>query len=125
MSAADDLAANRKAQKDLVQQHRVIGEKFNTFAAPHRRACDEKLRRDKFPPFVAIERAREKAGKAQAEVIARLRDLEAEHPKLLERLDAEHAGGTSEKVTVDVDIELDEPADSVEERGEDIPELDL
>lgn len=125
MSAADDLAANRKAQKDLVEQHRVIGEKFNTFAAPHRRACDEKLRREKFGPFVTIERAREKASKAQAEVAAKLRDLEVEHRALLERFDAEHVPPTSEKVTIDVNLELDEPSDDEPEPAEDLPELEL
>ena len=125
MSAADDLAANRKAQKTLVEQHRIIGEKFNTFAAPHRRACDEKLRRESFGPFVAIERAREKAGKAQADVIAKLRDLEVEHRALLDRFDAEHVGGTSDKVTVDVNLELDEPSDDAPEPAEDFPELEL
>lgn len=125
MSAADDLAANRKAQKTLVEQHRIIGEKFNTFAAPHRRACDEKLRREKFGPFVTIERAREKAGKAQAEVVAKLRDLEVEHRALLDRFDTEHVGGTSDKVTVDVNLELDEPSDSTQATDADLPELVL
>ena len=125
MSAADDLAANRKAQRDLVQQHRALGEKFNTFAAPHRRACDEKLRREGFPPFVAIERAREKVGKAQAEVVAKLRDLEVEQRALLERFDAEHVSEAGEKVEVEVDLNLDEPSDSTLATATDIPELEL
>lgn len=125
MSVADDLAANRKAQKNLVEQHRVIGEKFNAFAAPHRRACDEKLRREKFGPFVAIERAREKVNKALADVIAQLRDLEVEHRALLERFDAEYVGGVGDKVTVDVDLKLDEPSDDAPEPSEDLPELEL
>lgn len=125
MSAADDLAANRKAQRDLAQQYQALGKKFNQFAAPHRKACDEKLRREQFPPFVAIERAREKVTKAQAEVAAKLRDLEVEQRALLERFDAEHVSEAGKKVEVEVDLNLDEPSDSTQVTATDIPELEL
>lgn len=125
MSAAEDLAANRRAQRDLVRQHQALGEKFNTFAAPHRRACDEKLRREGFPPFVAIERAREKVGKAQSELASKLRDLEVAQRALLEQLDAEHADKANVDQKVEVEVDLEDLSKPGRTQAEDIPEIDL
>lgn len=116
MNAIEKLAENRRRQQALVQRHQEIGKKFQAFAAPHRKACDEKLKREKFGPFLAVERAQEKARKAQVDVLAELQALQKEQPALLAAFDAEMA--TRADAPVEVDVDLDIEFDAAQAPGE-------
>ena len=128
MTAAQKLAENRRKQRELVARHQEIGRKFQVFAAPHRKACDEKLRREAFGPFVAVERAHGKAQVAQAAVAKELEVLHKEHDALLlelDREDSQQSGAPAPPVELDLDPATSAPAASAGPEADPIPELEL
>ena len=112
MTIVEALRENRRKLHELSAKHQEIGVKFNAFVAPLRKQCDDKLRREKFGSFVAIEKAHEKAQRAQANVIAQMRVLEKASDDLLQAPDAEVA-------PLPDDLPAEQP------QADELPEFDL
>ena len=89
MSKAEELVAARRRVRELKERHGEIGNKFNAHVAAYRTQCDDHLRRTRFGPFLAIEKAATKARTAQAAVIDELRGLEKTMEALLQALEDE------------------------------------
>ena len=89
MSKAEERVAARRRVRELKERHGEIGSKFSAHVAAYRTQCDEHLRRTKFGPFLAIEKAATKARAAQEAVLDELRGLEKTMETLLQALEDE------------------------------------
>lgn len=119
MSVSEQLAENRRLQQSLQAQHQERAGKFQAYANPLYKQCDDKLRREEFAPFVALERAKRKLEQSQSETVKKLRAAEAEGLRLLDLLAA------SPPEVPAPSVPLDASAEEPETDAPPIPEFDL
>lgn len=122
-STAEHLARVLADLQAKIERFQAIPEKLRTQVAPLEQQCQQKLKREKFAPFIRAEALREKAAKLQNEIVSDVRDLEKQRDMLQVKLATEYRAAS--KVVPEVtDAPPPEPplAEVAAELPQDLPD---